>query len=188
MEPFEYVVVLSSLILGLGIAQLLTGVADILSNFRQIKPGLAHSAFIFNVFLLHVQEWWYSYQYIYEVKAWTLPLVLFLLVYPITLFLLARMLIPTGLRGHETDLKQYYYDQWPWFFRLHLAIVIASFSQNVIVSGFPISTQIPHFLLSAGFIGFLTFKISNQMAHNIFIILQSIGWIVITVFDTYTLE
>lgn len=187
MEPFEYVVVLSSLILGLRIAQLLTGVADILSNYKQIKPGLAHAVFIFNVFLLHIQEWWYSYQYINEVRVWTLPLVLFLLLYPITLFLLARMLIPTGLRGHETDLEQYYYDQWQWFFGLHLAIVVTSFLQNVFVSGHPVSGQILLFLLSVVFISFLSFKITSKKAHNAFAIALAIAWIIIILLDTYEL-
>lgn len=187
MEPFEYFVVLSSLILGLGIAQILTNVADIVSNLKNVKLGVAHSLFVFNLFLIHIQEWWYTYQYIDQVKIWTLPLVLFLLSYPILLYLLARMLFPTGLRGHETDLDVYYYDQWKWLFSLFLGIVIASFLQNVIVSKLPILEQIPQFLLALAFVIFLTLDISNKTVHNIFLILQAIAWILWTVFDPYAL-
>ncbi len=188
MEPFEYVVVLFSLILGLGIAQLLTGIADIVSNLKNTKTTLAHSVMVFNVFLLHIQEWWYSYQYASDVKVWTLPLVLFLLVYPILLFLLARMLFPTGLRGHETNLEEYYYDQWKWFFGITLSIIVVSFLQNIIVSGWAITSQIPQYLMALAYIAFLTLDIQNKKAHNIFVILQGLAWLIWAIVDPYELK
>ena len=187
MEPFEYFVVLSSLILGLGIAQLLTGVADIVSNLKNVKVGLAHSLAVFNVFVIHIQEWFYSYQYLYAVKTWKLPIVIFLLIYPILLFLLARMLFPTGLRGHEKDLKEYYYDQWNWFFSVLLAIVVVSFLQNVMISGEEIAFQIPQFLLAGVIIIFLLFDIKNERAHNVFMIALAVSWILWIIFDPYEL-
>ena len=114
MEPFEYVVVLTSLIIGLGITQIITGTADIISNIKNVTISYSHSLLVMVVFILLIQEWWYSYQYANQVVTWTLPLVLFLLVYPISLYTLARMIFPTGLRGHETDLEAYYYEQWPF--------------------------------------------------------------------------
>ena len=187
MEPFEYVVVLSSLILGLGIAQLLTGIADIVSNLKNVKLSLAHSLMVFIVFLLHIQEWWYSYQYLYLVQAWTLPLVLFLLIYPILLFLLARMLFPTGLRGNESNLNEYYYDQWKWLYSIVLGIVVVSFFQNVMVSGEPVSSQILHFLLGPAYLVFIIFNVNNKLAHTLFMGVQAIGWILIILFDPYTI-
>ncbi len=188
MEPFEYVVVLFSLILGLGIAQLLTGIADVLSNLKNVKVGYAHTIMVFNVFLLHIQEWWYSYQYTNEVDVWTLPLVMFLLIYPILLFLLARMLFPTGVRGHETDLDEYYYDQWKWFFFLLLGIIVVSFLQNIIVSGWAIFSQIPQYVMAFIYIGFITLDIKNKKAHNVLLTLQAIAWIIAIVLDPYELK
>jgi|GEM_PF-589198 len=187
MEPFEYYVVLSSLILGLGIAQILTGVADIVSDLKNVKLEAAHSAMIFNVFLLHIQEWWYSYQYIFEIKVWSLPLVFFLLIYPILLFLLARMLFPTGLRSHETDLEEYFFDQWKWLYSVILAIIITSFLQNIIVSGWAITSQIPQYVMTLLFTGFITLKVENKRAHRIFQIIISILWLSFTLFDPYEL-
>ena len=46
MEPFEYVVVLTSLILGLGIAQILTSVADIFSNLKNVNIGYTHTLLV----------------------------------------------------------------------------------------------------------------------------------------------
>lgn len=188
MEPFEYFVVLSSLILGLGITQILTNVADIISNLKNVKLSVAHSVFVFNLFLLHIQEWWYTYQYIDHITVWTLPLVLFLLTYPILLYLLARMLFPTGLRGHETDLEEYYYDQWKWLFSIFLSIVVISFLQNVLISGLPVSEQILQFILGGGLLLFIVLDVQNRRAHHIFLILQGIGGILLTLFDPFQLR
>jgi phosphotransferase system glucose/maltose/N-acetylglucosamine-specific IIC component len=112
MDPFEYVVVLTSLILGLGIAQILTGIADVLTNLRNTKLYLPHILFVLVIFLLHIQEWWINFQYASEVPLWTLKIVLCVLSYPILLFVMARMAFPTGIRGNETDFKKHYHDQW----------------------------------------------------------------------------
>lgn len=188
MRPFEYYVVLSSLILGLGITQILTNVADIVSNLKNIRLGLAHSVFIFNAFLLHVQEWWYTYQYINDIKIWTLPLVLFLLLYPILLYLLARMLFPTGLRGHETNLEDYYLDQWKWLFAIFMAIVSISFLQNVIISKIPVAEQGLQIGLFAVLFLFILFDVKRKIAHNILLILQGIGGLLLIFFDPYQLQ
>lgn len=187
MDPFEYVVVLQSLILGLGIAQLLTGSADVISNLKNVKAGFAHSVMVFNIFLMHLQEWWYSYQYGLEIKAWTLPIVIVLLIYPILLFILARMLFPTGLRGHEKDLKEYFFDQWHWFYTVMVAIAFVSLIQNVFISGKEIAWQIPQFAVIVVYSSFILFNVRKVLVHNVFQVVQAVVWILFIVFDPYTL-
>ncbi len=183
MQPFEYVVILISLILSLGIAQILTSIADVFSNFKHTKLSLPHSLLVLFVFFLHIQEWWVGYQYATEVSEWTLPLVLFILIYPILLFLLARMLFPTGVRSHETDLDVYYYGQCPWFFSFSLLIVIVSFLQNIFISHLNPLGEFPHMILIVLYSGFLLSGIRRKWVHNLFYILITIGWITYLVFD-----
>ncbi len=183
MDPFEYFVVLQSLILGLGIAQLLTGAADVISNAKNTKLGLAHTLFVLVVFLMHLQEWWYSYQYIFEIKEWTSPLIMFLLVYPILLFLLARMLFPTGLRSHENDLEKYYYDQWKPMFVVMFLIVLMSLLQNVFISGFDWSSQIPQYAMMIVLFGFLGLNVKTKLAHKILQVLIFLAWLLAGVLD-----
>ncbi|XOV93045.1 MAG: hypothetical protein ACFHWX_22960 [Bacteroidota bacterium] len=178
LEPFEYVVILTSLILGLGIAQILTSAADIFSNLKNVNVGYTHSLLIIVVFNLHIQEWWESYQMAYVVKEWTMPMVLFILIYPISLFTLARMIFPTGLRETETDLDAYYYDQWPWFFIVFLLVPAISFLQNVLIGGYGLETQVPHYLLTSVILVFLIFRIRNKWAHIGFLTVQIISWII----------
>lgn len=188
MDPFEYFVVFQSLILGLGVAQLLTGAADALSNLRKVKLGIAHSLMVLIVFLMHFQDWWYSYQYIDEVKKWTSPLVMFLLVYPILLYLLARMLFPTGLRSDESNLDEYYFDQWKPMFIVMFLVVVVSYLQNIYVSDYLLSSQIPQYTMMIVLFGFIGLNIRNRWAHNILMILIFLAWLLAGLLDTTALS
>ncbi len=177
MEPFEYVVVITSLIIGLGIAQVLNGLADIVSGFKHLKVSVAHVLMIISTFLNLYQDWFYNYEYSVHVEEWTMKVILGLLTFPILVFILARMLIPTGLRSDEKDLVAYYNEQWPSFFIISIWIVLISIFQDIHISGIPISEQIPKIVLIATYSAFLIFKIQNRWAHIIFQALFLIGMI-----------
>lgn len=188
MDAFEYVVVLTSLILGLGIAQILTSLADILSNIRQVKLCLPHSFLTITVFLLHIQEWWINYQYSHEISVWRLPIVLSILIYPILLFILARMLFPTGIRGHETNLEDYYYDQWPWFFGIALGTLAISIWQNLFIQGLPLLNSWPQLVFGVIYGLFFLFRIKHRLLHNLVQGIWLLGLIIYMVTDHTTIE
>lgn len=182
MDPFEYVVVLTSLIIGLGIAQILTGIADVLSNIKNTKIYLPHILFTIVIFLLLIQEWWINYQYATEIDGWTLKTVLAILAYPILLFVMARMIFPTGIRGNETDFRVYYYDQWRYLFTIGVAKVAVSIIQNMIISDAEILSLWPQMLYAFAYAAFAIFNIRNPKAHHAFQIITFLivlGYIII---------
>lgn len=175
MEPFEYVVVITSLITGLGIAQLLTGTADIISHYKHIKLSMPLLFMIGSTFLNHYQEWFYNYQYSFYVTDWSMKVILGLVVYPITLFILARMLFPTGLRSQEADLNSYYEDQWQALFAVNIVVILISVFQDMFFSGIGPLEQIPKFVLIGAHLVFIGFNITSRMAHTVFQVLFFIG-------------
>src|SRR5688572_24307708 len=96
MSAFEYVIVLISIILGLGITTILTGVAELIKQSKLFILYLPHIIWIVLVFVMHIHEWWFSYELKTE-AVWTLPMFLFILLYPINLYILAHLLFPAGL-------------------------------------------------------------------------------------------
>jgi hypothetical protein len=168
MEPFEYVVVITSLITGLGVAQLLTGTADVISHFKHVRISWPLFFLIGTTFLTHYQEWFYNYQYSYYITEWSMKVILGLVIYPITLLVLARMLFPTGLRSQESDLDSYYFDQWPSFFTMFIVIILISVFQDMFFSGIGPLEQLPKFVLIATHLIFLGFQITNRKAHTVF--------------------
>ncbi|MEO9967528.1 MAG: hypothetical protein ABJF11_17155 [Reichenbachiella sp.] len=177
MEPFEYVIVLISLILGLGLAQLLNGVADMLAQYRKTNFSTAHTIFIVVIFLVFIQDWWYSYQYSKEIEQWTLPIVLALLSFPIVLFLLARFLFPTGSRSTETDMVAYFAENWRWLYALFMSTIVISIIQNIYISGFSVIEQIPLFAYLTWYIVFIALDIKKMKYHNGFMVAQLILWL-----------
>lgn len=177
MDPFEYVVVITSLITGLGIAQILNGIADIVSDIKNIRLSAPLSLLILSTFLNLIQEWFYNYQYATHVTSWTLLTVLGVLIYPILLFLLARMLFPTGLKSDVTDLDGYYFEQWKWFFWLGGSIILVSVFHDIFISGFTLQDQVLKLILIAMHLCFLFFDVHHRKAHYAFQAMSVIGLI-----------
>jgi ACR3 family arsenite efflux pump ArsB len=109
MTPFEYVTVLISIILGLGITQIVTGLADLIHQWDRVKVYWPHLLWIFLIFFLHIQEWWATYE-LRGFTSWRLTSFFFVIIYPIILFILARLWFPFGLNEGTIDLKKFYFE------------------------------------------------------------------------------
>src|SRR5688572_9367202 len=106
MTPFEYVIVLISIILGLGITTILTGVAELIKHGKPLKIYTPYIIWIVLIFVLHIQDWWISYQ-LMSVKVWTLHFFLLVILYPINLYILAHLLFP-GTLSKDFNSKEFY--------------------------------------------------------------------------------
>lgn len=182
MDPFEYVVVITSLITGLGIAQILNGMADTISHLKSTKLSAPLSMMAFSTLLNLIQEWFYTYQYAASVESWTLLLVLGVLIYPTLLFVLARMLVPTGLRSLESDLQVYYKDQWRELFIVSALVIFASIFHDLFISKISIVSQLPKIIVIVAHLVFIIFKITNKTAHFVFQLLALLGMIAFIAF------
>ena len=125
ISPFEYVTILVSIILGLGITKILSSLAELLYDFKKVRFFWVHSIWVILILYIHVQEWFI----LYELKgypAWKLPIFLFILIYPITLFLAASMLFPVIEKNEEVDLKSFFSNNYrPLYFLFLICIVLS---------------------------------------------------------------
>lgn len=120
MTTFEYIAVLVSIIVGLGIAQLLAGVGRLISDARDTKPYWIHLVWTAYAFLYLVFFWWWEFK-LAAIETWTFELYLFVIMYAVFLYLLVVVLYPEDL-PEEGDFKRYYYDRRGWFFGLLVVI------------------------------------------------------------------
>ena len=141
MEPFEYVAVLVSLILGIGITQLLTGLANLIHRYDHVTFYAPHVIWIILVFGFHLQEWWINYEYSQVIKEWRLSSFFLMITYPIVLFIMARMLFPSSITKGKVDLKKFYFKNHRKFFLVGLFLPLISIPQNVLLSGLGIEEQ-----------------------------------------------
>lgn len=139
MTPFEYVIVLISIILGLGITTILTGVAEFIKHPPSGSFYPPYGIWIILVFVLHIQEWWESYS-LKNIDTWKLPMFLFIILYPIALYILAHLLFPGDLRkGIST--KSFYLDNYPRIFICAIIMDVLGIIHNIFITGLPVEDQ-----------------------------------------------
>ena len=139
MGAFEYLSVLISIILALGMTRVLAGVGEMLQARSRRRVYWAHAIWIINVFLFLVVAWWIFYRWRNQ-QPWTFFLFIFVLISPTLLYLASLLLFPReGDVDSAVDYKTHYYANHRAFF-----ILFALFAPVDIVDS--LLKGVPHFL------------------------------------------
>ena len=116
MSAFDYLAVLVSIVLGLGVANILSGYAAIIRNRRRIRSFWPTYVTMANLFLIHIQMWWSMYG-LRNVETWTFPMFLFTILQPVLLYLMSAVLVPDFSSEGPVDLEDSFFREINWFFR-----------------------------------------------------------------------
>ena len=119
MDMFNYVMVLASVIIGLGVTHLLQGVGNIVQHPKREKIYWVHLLWVGAIFLRAIFWWWFEYR-LSKTVEWTFTLYLFVLAYAVLIYLWCALLFPRDLQGYD-GFKDYFYSRRGWFFGLLLA-------------------------------------------------------------------
>ena len=133
MSAFDYLSVLISLVLGLGITQLLSGFArwlELRARFRVYPPAIVWAAFLF---LVHVQTWWAMFG-LRGWSEWNFLQFSLVLLQPTILFLLASLAFP-GSAAADQDPRVNFHTHRTWFFGLLLGLLAISLVKDYVRSG-----------------------------------------------------
>lgn len=124
MSYFEFIMVMLSIIVGLGVTELLTNVARQLKAGKSCKPYWVQTLVVVTILIALLQQWWESWG-LQSVDNWNFLIVLMLLAGPIGLFLIAHLLYPETIEN--SDLKKHYYSicQRTWTIGA-IVVVVAS--------------------------------------------------------------
>lgn len=170
MTPFEYVTVLISIILGLGITQIVTGVADLVHQQERVKIYWPHLLWVVIIFVLHIQEWWATFE-LRQFDSWRLPTFLLVVLYPINLFILARLLFPLGISTEEIDLKEFYYQNFKKIFGWAIILPLLSLINNVFLIGHAFREEVIQLLVPFILLAMIRQKTQRETLHKILAVL-----------------
>jgi hypothetical protein len=170
ISAFEYVSILVSIILGLGITQLLSSFSDLLYHYKEVKFYLPHTLWVLFILFLHVQDWFITYQ-LKDKTEWSLPELLFILLYPITLFIAVKMLLPANESDKDTDMKVYYRSHYPVIFLIVGIAVLISILFNVYLLDKSWRQQWLLFVFLSTMIFISVKKVKNEFLHHVIAIL-----------------
>ena len=116
MDMFEYIAVLTSIIIGLGMAQLLRGVASVIQRRDETSVYWIHLCWVGYMFFTLVFWWWWEFG-LGTIEVWTFYIYFFVVIYAFVLFLVCALLFPVNL---ERDIvyKDHFYSMRVWLFGL----------------------------------------------------------------------
>jgi hypothetical protein len=118
MAAFEYLSVLISIILALGMTRVLGGVGEMLQARSHRRIDWVHAIWIINLFLYLVIAWWIFYRWRNQ-QRWTFYLFVFVLISPTLLYLASLLLFPRESDvDRPIDYKTHYYANHRAFFFL----------------------------------------------------------------------
>ena len=116
MGVFEYIGVLISVIMGLGITHLAVGASKLIQNRDTAKPCLPHALWTFNILLQMLMVWWSMFWWS-DLDDWSAVYYLGITTYAIVLFLMSAMLYPYDM-DKDIDMEAYFFKNRVWFFGL----------------------------------------------------------------------
>ncbi len=108
MNLFEFLLILLSLIVGLGLAEILSGIARFLKSEGVRGFSWTHGVATLTVFIALLQNFWESWG-LAPIETWSFPAMLLMLGSPIFLFLIAHVMFPE--RGSNVSLDEYYFER-----------------------------------------------------------------------------
>lgn len=115
VSPFEHISVLISIVLGLGLTQLLMGVHRLVQARGRVKVYWLSLVWVALIFMAQVEWWWASYT-LRDQTVWNFFYFVFVLLSPVSLYLAAAFVLPEIEPGEQYDLRTHYYRSHGWFF------------------------------------------------------------------------
>jgi hypothetical protein len=121
MDSFEYVMVLVSIVVGLGIAHILSSIGSAIHRIRghgeHIRLELTYLCWVGSMFVWLLTFWWWEFKFSKLDIEWTVGLYLFIIGYATCLYLTTVVLIPSRMEGVD-DSYEYFIKGRKWFFSL----------------------------------------------------------------------
>jgi len=160
MNHFEFLAIAISVIMGLAITRLISGIGISIRQIRSNKHYWIHTLWIFNILVYITGLWWGLFKWSNK-EDWGFANFIFLIIYSTIIYLLADVLVPQKANS-EFDSKQYFTDNRKLFFGILFLSVIMDVVETYLLDmeGLrDVPTLFPYtftFLSILAFVGFIT--------------------------------
>jgi hypothetical protein len=91
----------------MAVAQILSGVSRLAQNRAAIRPYLAHTVWVFVLFIYIFVIWWATWEF--RSIEWTFPRYVYMLIAPTLLFFACSLLMPQRLGENDVDLEAHFF-------------------------------------------------------------------------------
>ncbi len=136
MKPFDYLTVLISIIMGLAIANLLSGTVRLLHARHRLRVYWPTIVWSILLFIVTAQHWWSEFS-LHTKLDWTFGGFLATLIIPVDLYLLCALVLPhrDDDDASEIDLRAWYFKNRRTFFVLLIILAPLSYLEELLTTG-----------------------------------------------------
>lgn len=114
MDTFRWISVVLSMILGLGVARLLTGAVSVFRARKSVTLDWVPLVWAAAIFIQQVAFWWSLEEAAVRRPSWTLGVFLMLILLVLALFLAASLVLPGSDMTVGDDLRTYFEQDGRW--------------------------------------------------------------------------
>lgn len=133
-NAFAYLSVLVSIIVGLGMAHILSAAVRLVHNRKRVKFYWPTLVWAVNIFGLLTLLWWADFS-LNGHEHWTFASFLCTLALPAVLYVAAGVMLPAADVRADDDLRAAYDDNRVWFLALISGAIVLSFVQTYLLDG-----------------------------------------------------
>ncbi|AUB81728.1 hypothetical protein [Candidatus Thiodictyon syntrophicum] len=129
-DQFVHVRMMLSILVGLSIARLLTGLARFVQHPSREQVYGPHLAWALFMLLTVIHYWWAEFN-LAQIHTWSFAHYLLLIVYASLLFLISTLLFPDRMDEYN-GFKDYFHARQRWFFGLLIAMLLTDLADTLL--------------------------------------------------------
>jgi len=179
VASYQHVVVVMSIVLGLAVAQLLKGLAQLYRTHNRVRPYWLHTAWVVVLIVFSVLLWWVHSDY-RSIEEWSfLHFVLYLS--PMMVFYFLTSIAFPDPSDPVTSYKAYYFSSRIGFFGTFALQIVLAHTAGVVVRGLPLLDPADPLRLAMVALLLIAMRSASERVHAVVLTLFAI---VIVAFTT----
>lgn len=170
--PYQHVVVVMSIVLGLSVTQLLKGLAQLYRTRNRVQTYWLHTAWVVLLIFFSMLLWWLFWNY-RSIEEWSFFKFIVYLSPMIVFYFLTSIVIPDP-SDPVTNYKEYYFSTRFGFFGTFTLQVVLALAAGVIVRGLPLLDPSNLFRLATVVLLLTAMRSFSERVHTVVITLCAI--------------
>jgi hypothetical protein len=134
VDAFSYLSVILSIVLGLGMTQILTAFGRLIRHRDRVEEDWLPILWAVSMLVIFVQVWWSMFG-LRTRRDWTFLEFTIVLAQTATLYVMAAVALPEDVPEGGISLRAYYERHHRWFFAWFLATLVISVSKDLVLGG-----------------------------------------------------
>jgi hypothetical protein len=134
MSAFDYLTILTSIVLGLAIANVLGRLSNVITARERVDFYWPPVAWGIWLFFIEVQHWWAQWS-VRHTAHWSFGTFWLELLVPVDLFILSALALPGSEESARLDLGDWYFRNRKWFFGFLFFLPLISIVEEIARTG-----------------------------------------------------